>query len=1169
MIWKMNTLGKRIGFGYGLITLVLMVAVIGTLIQVRTVDDSTERLLSIRQPSARADIELLSGINRSIAELRGWMLLRKDTFKVGRKQAWETEIRPSLASLERLSAHWTNPENIRRKDMLIPLIAEMENLQSRVEELSESELTAAINLVDDRMLPVNKEIKEIVSLMAEDHEQLMLTDFAVIRNQIWMLSLIEWILLFAGVLISTILAVVVTRAITRPLTETVLVAQEIGGGNLETQVNIGGALELDTLARALIGMRDSLKEKSEQTRRYDWLTRGQNTLYEVMRGDKEEGVLADDIVSFLAEYAGCKVGALFLVSESGNELILTGRYAMGHSAAVKFKMGEGLVGQVAVDQKSFLLGDTSEENMIIHSSLIEVTPAYVLLTPFLYDGETLGVIELGRLDPFDEEITTFIESVMENVGITMYSAISRNKIKLLLEETQQQSEELQQQQEELEQTNEELEEQTHRLKEQQEELQVSNEELEEQKEMVEQKNSALETARTEIELKAKQLEITSKYKSEFLANMSHELRTPLNSLLILSNDLARNSAENLTEEQVESAQIIAKSGYDLLGLINEILDLSKIESGKIELNLADIMLEEVSADLLRNFRRIADEKGVKLVSTMGKNLPKMIRTDRQRLDQVLKNLLSNALKFTEKGSVEVMFDFAPDNQLSISVKDTGIGIPVDKQTIIFEAFQQAEGGTSRKYGGTGLGLSISRELAKLLSGRIVLESVPGEGSTFTLYLPLHLKDEKATTAHTMRAEQKTVGSSHQFINYPSIEDNRNEISEDSHTVLIIEDDLDFAKVLGKQATSKGFKFLVASSGEDGLILAAQYRPNAILLDIELPGMDGHMVLKELKGNPDLRHIPVHVISSNEKTLDPIRSGAIEYITKPVSKERLDEAFGRMENFINKKLKTLLVIEDNDVMRKSIVKLIGNGDVVCVEAATAKEALEKFREDSIDCIVLDIGLPDSSGFELIKKFENENKGKVPPIIVYTGKELTKKENEELQEYAETIIVKGVKSEERLLDETALFLHRTVGNLPQHKQEIITQMYDTETLFHGKKILLVDDDMRNVFALSKVLKEKGLVIVKAENGKVALEVLEDDIDLVLMDIMMPEMDGYDCMREIRKRARFKDLPIIALTAKAMKEDRGKCIEAGANDYITKPVNVDRLISLMRIWIKKGKR
>lgn len=504
------------------------------------------------------------------------------------------------------------------------------------------------------------------------------------------------------------------------------------------------------------------------------------------------------------------------------------------------------------------------------------------------------------------------------------------------------------------------------------------------------------------------------------------------------------------------------------------------------------------------------------------------------------------------------------------MKDTGIGIPKDKQAIVFEAFQQVEGGTSRKYGGTGLGLSISRELARLLGGSITLDSIKGKGSTFTLSIPL--QTEKTTLIPSDKRKEIVIKSTtkpdSRFLNYPAIEDQKDDIQEGDHSILIIEDDHNFARVLARQANEKGFKYISASTGEDGLSLASQYHPHAIILDIDLPGIDGNTVLKELKGTPELRHIPVHIMSVNEKTLDSIRSGAVEYLTKPVSKEQLNDAFVRIEDLVNRKMKNLLIVEDNDDLRKSMMKLIGNGDVKCYEAATGKEALNYFKKENIDCMVLDIGLPDINGFELIKQLEKKFKEKVPPIIIYTGKELSRKENEELQQYAETIIVKGVKSEERLLDETALFLHRAVSNLPQQKQRMITGLYDKETMFKGKKVLLVDDDMRNVFALGKILKEKGLEIIKAENGKMALEALEQEseIDMVLMDIMMPEMDGYECMREIRKQEKFKDLPIISLTAKAMKDDRQKCIDAGANDYIAKPVDVERLMSLMRIWMKR---
>ncbi len=768
--------------------------------------------------------------------------------------------------------------------------------------------------------------------------------------------------------------------------------------------------------------------------------------------------------------------------------------------------------------------------------------------------------------------TTIVPHRALDGTISKYVSISfeitevvNQKIKLI-----KQAEELQSQHEELRQANEELEEHSQKLKEQQEELQANNEELEEQTQVIEQKNQDLESAHTNIELKARQLEVSSKYKSEFLANMSHELRTPLNSLLILSSDLAQNKTGNLTEEQVESAEVISKSGKDLLNLINEILDLSKIEAGKMELNLREMEIRTFALDVVRDFRRIAEEKGLKIATAIDALLPESITTDRQRLGQVVKNLMSNAIKFTEAGTVTLAFNMESGGNLALSVTDTGIGIPTDKHDLVFEAFQQADGGTSRKYGGTGLGLSISRELAKMLGGHITIQSQVGKGSVFTLIIPLKTgvaeQIPKPRKKQTVRHD--TVLPDVQFVNFPTIEDQREHLTENDRVILIIEDDRNFARLLGKQAREKGFKFLSAATGEDGLLMAAKYNPDAVILDLDLPGISGNTVLVELKNDPNLRHIPVHIMSVYEKSLEPIRSGAVEYLTKPVSKEQLDDAFRRIEDLVSRKMKNLLLVEDDDVLRKAMVKLIGNGDVKCYEARTAKEALTQIKKQPIDCVVLDIGLPDISGFQLIREFEKLLQGKVPPIVVYTGKELSKQENDELQEYAETIIIKGAKSEERLLDETALFLHRTVRNLPQNVQEIIGVLYDKETMFAGKKVLLVDDDMRNIFALGKVLKEKGLVITKAENGQVALDALQKDpgIDLVLMDIMMPVMDGYDCMKEIRRHKKFQTLPIIALTAKAMKEDRQKCIAAGASDYITKPVDVDRLLSLMSVWINK---
>ena len=680
-------------------------------------------------------------------------------------------------------------------------------------------------------------------------------------------------------------------------------------------------------------------------------------------------------------------------------------------------------------------------------------------------------------------------------------------------------------------------------------------------------NQEVEAAKNDIEQKTKQLEISSRYKSEFLANMSHELRTPLNSLLILSKDLSENRKKNLDSIQVESAEIIYKSGHDLLVLINEVLDLSKIEAGKMSINIESISLSNFTYELIRDFKHHAEQKGLTLTCKLDKELPGFIHTDPQRLNQIMKNLLSNAIKFTEEGSVSIRIDRHTDSMVNISVTDTGIGIPEDKQMAVFEAFQQADGGTSRKYGGTGLGLSISRELAKLLGAQIKLKSKLNEGSTFSLIIPLELQiEEEPVSSIKDKVLYKPLSINNtKYLNYPSIKDDRDTIIKNDKVVLIIEDDLKFASILLKQANKKGFKGVSAATGEDGLLLASKYKPQAIILDMGLPGIKGHQVLIELKANPTIKHIPVHIISVNERSPGTIREGAVEYLMKPIEKKDLEEVFNRIENFVSRKIKNLLIIEDNENSRKAIRILMGNGDVKCFEAATGNDALAICQNNHIDCIILDIGLPDMNGFELIDKLDNINGYNIPRIIVYTGKELTKEENQELQKYAECIILKGVKSEERLLDETALFFNRTISNLPKANQ-FIGNLYNNEVIFEAKKILLVDDNMPNVFALSTILKERGMEIIKADNGKNALDMLDmhPDIDLVLMDIMMPEMDGYEAMRRIRAQNRFKGLPVIALTAKAMKDDKQKCIDAGANDYITKPIDVDRLLSLMRVWL-----
>jgi CheY-like chemotaxis protein/putative methionine-R-sulfoxide reductase with GAF domain len=981
-------------------------------------------------------------------------------------------------------------------------------------------------------------------------------------------------------------------------------ADAIGQGNYDIEVKTRS--EKDVLGNAISKMRLNLANMSKETKAQNWLKSGQTDLNEKMRGEQETTELAQNVITYLASYLDAKVGAIYLKNEADTfKLLGSYAYTRRKNLSNQFKLGEGLIGQAALEKKPILITDVPDDYIKINSGLGEAAPLNILVTPFLYEGEVKGVIELGSFHQFNDLEMQFVQQIVENIAIAFHTAESRVELKRLLEESQAQSEELQSQQEELRVTNEELEEQTQALKEsqenlkkQQEELKKANKELEqktvdltEQKKEIENKNSELEIARKEIEFKAADLELTSKYKSEFLANMSHELRTPLNSILILSRMLLENKKGNLNEKQVESARTINFSGSDLLELINEILDLSKIESGKMLINIDEMLLQQLPVYIKQNLAHLAEEKKLYLKVDLDKNLPQKIITDRQRVEQVIKNLMSNAIKFTDKGGVTVHIykpsastkllraDLKPEKTIAISVSDTGIGIPIDKQKIIFEAFQQVDGTTSRKFGGTGLGLSISREIAKILGGEIHLESEEGKGSNFTLYLPESISveqiDQEKITQKKVAAVSVNKESKEEQLplavkkSVNDIRDDRLDIAQGDKSILIVEDDLKFAKLLFDLTREKGFKCLIAEDGEAGLQLAVQYIPSAIILDVGLPRMDGWTVMERLKDNTETRHIPVYFISGQDKKIDAMRMGAIGYLTKPVSTDDINNAFSKIEKTISKDIKKLLVVEDDETMRNSILELIGNKDVEITDTGKGEDALKFLHENDFDCMVLDLGLTDISGFDLLKKISTDSKISDIPIIIYTGKELTKEEDNALRKYAKSIIIKGAKSPDRLLDEVSLFLHRVESNLPDRQKDVIKIHTDGEEIFKGKKVLVVDDDVRNIYAISTILGEKEIEIATAENGKEALEILNKDpkINLVLMDIMMPEMDGYEAMSAIRKQKEFKDLPIIAITAKAMKGDRQKCIHAGANDYLSKPVDVDKLLSLLHVWLHKS--
>ncbi|MBN1218275.1 MAG: response regulator [Anaerolineae bacterium] len=941
-----------------------------------------------------------------------------------------------------------------------------------------------------------------------------------------------------------------------------------------------------------------------------WQNTGQALLHERMRGEQDVPTLANNVIQQLCKYLNAPVGTLYVLED--NLLKLAGSYAYTRrkKLPLQFKIGESLVGQAALEKQSIVVADVADDYIAITSSLGKMPPKNILVAPSVYDGQVIGVVEIGSVTEFTQAQLEFIETALANIAIALNTAQARMRINELLAETQQQAEELQAQGEELRVANEELESQTRnlriseaKLKEKQVELEATNTQLEEkaaalekssvalreQQIILDKHNRELEVAQQELEAKAEELALASKYKSEFLANMSHELRTPLNSLLILARMLADNEKDNLTQDQVESAQVIYSGGIDLLNLINDILDLSKVEAGQMIFNFVAMPVADLALNTHVQFDHIAEEKGVALNISLADNLPEKINTDPQRVKQIVQNLLSNAFKFTSQGSVSLNI-YCPDHKtdlsrcgldpsqaIAISVVDTGIGIMPEQQKIIFEAFQQADGSTSRLYGGTGLGLAISRELAIKLGGQIDVESEPGRGSTFTLYLPIERQtDESEETTETPEqavAKPKTkepqqassLPDPPRPAPQPSPPDDRDKLGDDDKILLIIEDDPKFAKIMADYAHDKAFKCLIAGDGTTGLELVNTYQPEAIILDLNLPDISGWEVLGTLKNDPPTRHIPVHIISVDEMVLDAYRKGAMGYLTKPTSRKDLDKAFQEIEHFISKEIKTLLLVEDDANSRRSIKKLLNGSDVKISEAEQGQQALDLLQTQHFDCMILDLNLPDMSGFEVLNKIKTNGFIAKCPVIVYTGRDLTPEENVELMKYADRVIVKGVMSPERLVDETALFLHRVVSEMPKDKQQTIKLLYNEDGLLKDKKVLIVDDDMRNSFALSKLLSDKGLIVKIAQNGQKALDLLaEESVNLVLMDIMMPVMDGYETIRRIRAQPQFKTLPILALTAKAMRGDREKCLAAGANDYLPKPVNVDRLFSMLRVWL-----
>ncbi|MET0307857.1 MAG: response regulator [Sphingomonas sp.] len=1130
--------GVNLGAGIGLLLVVLFFLVSGSIAyrNVTILRDSDARIRHSHDVITGLD-ELLLTLQDAETGQRGYLLTGRDQY-LGPYNEAASRVGIKLDAIEKLTR-----DNATQQARMAPLRrhvgAKLAELRQTIDLRKEGGATAALALVNsDRGKAEMDAIRTQLDLMQEEEARL--------RQQ----RLAEMADAYKGAQLTGLLAAVVGIVLT-------LVIGEL------------------------------LRRATKSRERQRWLEAGQARLTTAMLGEQSDEELGENILAFLTKFLGAQGGVLF--AGDGGHFRRVATLGVPGDARIpeRFSLKEGLLGQVAADREATMLNDIPEGYLTIGSALGQDKPRHLTIAPAIADDTAQGVIELGFLQPVGPDVMTFLAQAASAIGVALRSARFRTDLQNLLQETQRQSEELQVQGEELRVSNEELEEQGNALKEQQArleqqqvELEQTNVQLEEQAQLLEAQRDDLTRSNASVELKARELEQASRYKSDFLANMSHELRTPLNSLLILSKLLGDNPKGNLTEEQVKYATTIQSSGNDLLQLINDILDLSKIEAGHVQIRPETVAIDRLAKDMRQVFQPVAGERGLAFDIRVSDDAPPTIDTDRQRLEQILKNLLSNAFKFTEQGSVTLEVAPAATGQLTLSVIDTGIGIGEDQQREIFEAFRQADGTISRKYGGTGLGLSISRELARLLGGAITLSSTPGKGSRFALNIPLSYdpglvaeREEpmaRPAPAHAAPAATKKPKAAKPF---RRVEDDRDKLGGAERILLVVEDDASFAAIVRDLAHEMGFRCLVAGTAEEAFQLARQYKPSAVVLDVGLPDQSGLAVLDRLKRDVETRHIPVHVVSAADHSQTALSLGAIGYLVKPVKREDLAGVLEALSAKLSSSARRVLIVEDDPVQRDAVAKLLASGDVETVGVGTVAECLERLKAETFDCMVLDLTLPDASGFALLETLQVDQAHSFPPVIVYTGHDLSADDEQRLRRYSDSIIIKGARSPERLLDEVSLFLHQVVTDLPPEQQQMIQTARNRDAILEGRRILIVEDDVRNVYSLTNILEPHGVAIEIARNGKEAIEMLENSaadgssaIDLVLMDVMMPVMDGLTATREIRKDARWKRLPIITLTAKAMPDDQARCIEAGASDYMAKPLDVDKLLSLVRVWMPR---
>ena len=1188
----------RIGFGVSL--LILLVTSVASFISIRSLLDAADRVDHTNSIIIQLN-SIEAGLRDAEAAQRGYLLTNDKEFLApfenARKRTFESQ-----ALVKSLTQD--NTDQQATADRLENLIKNRFSVMSNVIVIHDS--AGVISKTDlQRGKDYTDSIRLNIEIMKSREQQLMLER----TERMNVFATYTPLLIIAGALIALIITISFYSRVSSDFEEKSRlqaeleqkdqiisqridiirnIADKISAGNYAVRVTDDQSDALGNVAGALNKMATSLQKSFDQLSDNEWLQTGVSQLGEVIIGEKPLNKLCQDVLEFISTYANCHTGAFYIMEH--DDLVIHASYAyMPGGSAKAVKLGEGFIGQAVMSGKLMELQGIPEESIFISFTAAQAKPKHIVALP-LYDGYAIkGGIEVASLTGFSARELEFFKAIARGIAIAISIAQNRKKLQELLEETQSQTEELQSQHSELENMNSELEVQAEKLQAseeelrvQQEELKQANQELEERSRLLEERNQIITERNFEIQTKAKELELSTRYKSEFLANMSHELRTPLNSILLLSRLMGENNEKNLSSDQIEYARVIQSSGHGLLSLIDEILDLSKIESGKMELEYLPVSMHELAKEMQALFNPVAQEKGIEFRIVVDQQVPDKIETDKLRLEQIIRNLLSNAIKFTARGyvSLQVTASSQHRDHLDVIVKDTGIGIPEDKQKLVFEAFQQADGSTRRKYGGTGLGLSISRELVKLLGGEISLKSTPGEGSEFTLHLPVRKTDLIKHHSVTEPVGELFVEEKNYRTRVPgkfisseipeSIPDDRAKIGPGDKVMLIVEDDVNFAKSLLEFTRKKGYKGVVAVRGDEGLELAHQLLPIGILLDIQLPVMSGWEVMDELKSNPETRHIPVHIMSSYEVKSESLVKGAVDFINKPMAFEKMSGIFEKIEYVLTHHPKKVLIVEENTKHAKALAYFLETYDINLEVKNGVDDAVQSLKRENIDCVILDMGIPDQKSYDTLEEVKKIPGMENLPIIIFTGKSLSKTEEQRIKKYADSIVIKTAHSYKRILDEVSLFLH--LVETKDRKEDTLNKynkLGALDEVLKNKTVLIADDDMRNIFSLTKALENYKMNVITAVDGKDALKQLRENpkVDIVLMDMMMPEMDGYDSTREIRKDRKLRNIPVIAVTAKAMMGDRAKCISAGASDYITKPVDIDQLLSLLRVWLYEG--